>query len=214
MKKPVIVLGICILVALIYFICSGPGEEKKDASLLHHSEALTEEYPGSGDGYYHEEGGYEDENSAPRDAAPAVKDTLTYRLDLESTSYVYSAIGGFNKIAASEEMTGYVANFAISRGTIDASNPSKINHVISILLPVVVTPGIFNERSNPFIVQFFGPVAGILYGLDPDMPFSLTVEEWGGPGGRARGFFAGTLKSDQTSETVVIHDGRFEASIR
>ena len=83
-----------------------------------------------------------------------------------------------------------------------------------MLLPTVITPGTFTEQTGGLVVQFFGPEAGIYYELDRDTPFSITIQEWGGPGGRARGYFSGTLKSHQTSGKVTVHNGRFEASIQ
>ncbi|MBN2078494.1 MAG: hypothetical protein JW838_05980, partial [Spirochaetes bacterium] len=158
--------------------------------------------------------GYEEEAALQRNAAPAAKNTLTYKFDREMEPYVYEAVGGFTKIAASEEMTGYVANFTIDRKGLDPSDAAKISHVLSMLLPTVVTPGTFTEQTSGLIVQYFGPEPGIYYELDQDSPFSITIQEWGGPGGRARGYFSGTLKSNQTSGRVMLHDGRFDASIQ
>lgn len=216
MKKPAIITGIIILVGLIFYICSGPDPDKKEDTLVSMESSGVEvnrdnrEDETADDPFV----GYEDTDAPPGDAAPIAKNTLSYKFDRDMTPYVYEAMGGFTRIAASEEMTGYVVNFTINRSGLNTSDAGKIRHVLSILLPTVVTPGTFTEQTGGLIVQYFGPEPGIYYELDQDSPFSITIQEWGGPGGRARGYFSGTLKSNQTSGRVMLHDGRFDASIR
>lgn len=216
MKKPAIIIGSIILIGLIYFICSEPETNKKEGPIVGmettSGEVAEDHYNDtSGDDPFT---GYEDPDAPQKDAVPVAKNTLSYKYDREMKPFVYEAIAGFTKVAATEEMTGYVVNFSIDRDKLDPSDATKISHVLSLLLPTVVTPGTFTEQTSGLIVQYFGPEPGIYYELDQDSPFSITVQEWGGPGGRARGYFSGTLKSNQTSGKVMLHDGRFDASIK
>ena len=221
MKKIAIASVLIIVSLIIYFVCSKP--EKSSTSktaLLTDNVANTADRPADSDdedadvGSNEKGQGENAKNTGSDDFKPAPEDTVTFRVQGESGVNTYKSIASFTKITASPEFTGYLANFAGNINNINVTNQSTYTHVISVLLPTDVTPGTFTEKSNPFIFQFFGSDSGVLFTLDQMCSFSLTIDEWGGPGGRARGSFSGELKAAEGSSIISIRDGTFDVGIK
>ena len=222
MKKIAVVSVLIILSLIIYFICSKP--EKTDTSktsLL--TDAASDRSDRNADhdnaddsdfGSSNKSQGEDTKNAGGDDFKPAAEDTVTFRVQGESGVNTYKSIATFTKISISPEFTGYLANFAGNINNINVSNQSTYTHVISVLLPTEVTPGTFTEKSNPFIFQFFGSESGVLFTLDQMCSFSLTIDEWGGPGGRAKGTFSGELKAADGTSIISIRDGSFDVGIK
>jgi hypothetical protein len=217
MKKVVIALIVIGIPLLFYFLC-GKTENKEEPQ----SPLLSNTMTGSGERTA--DGGTEvtrEENrenvekvAAAEESGPAQEDTVTFMLPGDTKVYTYKAINGFKKISMTSEYTGHVANFAGNMGAINTSNQATYSHVISIMLPPDVIPGPYNEKSGQFLFQFFGSENGKLFTLDANYPFTVNVTEWGGPGGRARGSFAGQLMADESGDVITIQDGRFDVGIQ
>ncbi len=90
------------------------------------------------------------------------------------------------------------------------SEPESPSLYIKISEPV--NSGSAYNQSSGLTVYYDADGNDTLYSNDSSLPFSLTITEWGGLGGMARGTFAGTLEQWDGS-TVIISDGIFEASI-
>jgi len=216
MKKIAIGAAVIALGLILYFVCGSQDDARNNPS------PLLLDSPGEGTRADGESGGSaagegagdagvtDDDDSSKK--VPA--DTISFFLARERVNYSFPAIGNFRKMSATTEMTGYVANFAADSGVIHTGDQSKLSNVISILLPTDVAPGTYTEKSPNFMFQLFGQEAGTLYSLDQNCSFTMTVDEWGGPGGRARGTFSGELKADGSSTIISINDGRFEAGIQ
>jgi hypothetical protein len=222
MKKIAIASAIFIIALVFYFLCSKPdkGDSSKTSLLTDTVADETNRNADSGDSDDADVGSEstgrtgDEKNIRGDDVKPAAEDTVTFRVQGESGVNTYKSIATFTKISVSPEFTGYLANFAGNIGNINVSNQSSYTHVISVLLPTDVTPGTFNERSHPFIFQFFGSESGVLYTLDQMCSFSFTIDDWGGPGGRAKGTFSGELKAAEGSSTISIRDGSFDVGIK
>jgi hypothetical protein len=215
-KKLLAATAVIALGLIVYFVCgtSDDGKDKQSSLLMNSSEESTASKTRSvttrtteSD---REDGGTDEEGSSKKAAA----NTASFFLTRERQEYSFQAIGNFRKMSATTEMTGYVGSFAANSDAANVSDQSKLNNVISILLPTDVTPGTYSEKSANFMVQFFGQEAGTLYNLDHNCSFTLTVDEWGGPGGRVRGTFSGELKAEGSSTIISVSDGRFEAGIQ
>lgn len=220
MKKTIIITLLIGAVILIYFICGSNDEEPAPGTALL-SESISGDMTRSGGTttYEEESGNDDDEGADPAknagdEAVQAVENTASFRIQGESGSNTYSSVANFTKISVSSELTGYLVNFAADMSGITVSNQSTYRHVLSMMLPSDVTPGTYSEKSTPFIIQFFGSESGVLYTLDYAHPFSLTIDEWGGAGGRARGTFSGELKSADGSTVMQIRDGSFNVGIQ
>jgi hypothetical protein len=217
MNKKLLAAAAAIALGLvIYFVCgtSNDGKDKQSSLLVNSSEEGAASTTGSettrtteGD---RDEGGTDENGSSKKAAA----NSASFFLTRERQEYSFQAIGNFRRMSATTEMTGYVGSFAANSEAVTVSDQSKLNNVISILLPTDVSPGTYNEKSANFMVQFFGQEAGTLYNIDHNCSFTLTVDEWGGPGGRVRGTFSGELKADGSSTIITVSDGRFEAGIQ
>ncbi|HOT47233.1 MAG TPA: hypothetical protein PLM53_19660, partial [Spirochaetota bacterium] len=144
----------------------------------------------------------------------AAENTVTFTVRGESGATTFKSVNPFIKIARTSDMTGYVANFASDMSGIRVADQSTYTRVLSMLIPADVTPGTYNEKSSNFMFQYFGTESGVMYSLDVNYPFTLTIEEWGGPGGRARGSFSGELKVEGSNSVILIQDGRFDAGIQ
>jgi len=219
MKKIAIASVLIILAVIFYFLCSEPdkGDASKTSLLTDTVSDTKDRDADTGDSDLESDSashGGEEKNTGTEDVKPVAEDTVTFRVRGESGENTYKAIAVFTKISVSPEFTGYLANFAGNIGSINVSNQSTYTHVISVLLPSDVTPGTFNERSQQFIFQFFGSESGVLYALDQMCSFSLTIDEWGGPGGRAKGTFSGELKAAEGTPIISIRDGSFDVGIR
>ena len=132
----------------------------------------------------------------------------------EYNNYSYKAMNNFTKITASPQLTGYTASFVANINNINLSDQSTYNNVVSMMLPLDAGPGAYNEKSDNFIFQYIGANKGILYTLDQSGSFDLTIMEWGGPGGRAKGTFSGKLLSVESTDPVYIQDGKFDIGIQ
>ncbi|OHD64763.1 MAG: hypothetical protein A2176_10565 [Spirochaetes bacterium RBG_13_51_14] len=216
-KKIVIAAAILGLSILVYFLCGGSDTDTESKNTI-----LMDATVGTGGddaGPEHDDelnnNDRGDEGTAAREElGTAPENAAAFALNRDSTIFTYRASGSFRKISASPEMTGYVVHFAGNMSGINVNDQSTINNVISFLLPPDVTPGTYSENTSPFMFQFFGTESGMMYTLDPACSFTLTIDEWGGPGGRARGTFSGDLKSEQTSAVITIRDGRFDVGIQ
>jgi hypothetical protein len=216
MKKIAIGAAVIALGLILYFVC-GSQDDGRDGSsslLLDSTGAGTHAAGDRGESATGEEAGDGSVTADDDSSKKVTADTITFFLARERLQYTFPAMGSFRKMSATTEMTGYVANFASNSDMIRAGDQSKLSNVISILLPTDVSPGTYTEKSSNFMVQLFGQEAGTLYNLDHNCSFSLTVDEWGGPGGRVRGTFSGELKADGSSSIISINDGRFEAGIQ
>lgn len=221
MKRPIIVALLIAAVILTYFICDKKDEKIEPGTALL-SDAVSGDASRTRETGPSEEGeiGFESDESAGNaknagnEAVQAQENTATFRIQGESGINTYTSIANFTKISPSPEFTGYLVNFAANFSEINVSNQSTYRHVISMMLPSDVTPGTYTEKSTPFIIQYFGSENGVLYTLDYNHTFSLTVDEWGGPGGRARGTFSGELKSAEGTSVMQIRDGSFNVGIQ
>lgn len=216
MKKIAIGAAVIALGLIFYFVCGSQDDVRDNqSSLLLDSPGEGTQAAGERGGNTAGEGAGDAGVTADDDSSKKVTaDTISFFLTRERVNYSFPAIGNFRKMSATTEMTGYVANFAANSGVIHAGDQSKLSNVISILLPTDVVPGTYTEKSPNFMVQLFGQEAGTLYNLDQNCSFTLTVDEWGGPGGRVSGTFSGELKADGSSTIISINDGRFEAGIQ
>jgi hypothetical protein len=140
--------------------------------------------------------------------------SFTAVLKGEYKVYNFKAIKNFTKITASPQFTGYTASFVENLNAMNLSDQSTFKNVISMMLPLEIGPGTYNEKSENFIFQYIGSDKGVMYSLDQTSPFELTLTEWGGPGGRARGTFSVKLRSFESTEPVYIQDGRFDIGIQ
>jgi hypothetical protein len=213
-KKIVIGVALIAMGAAIYFICrtSDDGTDKKSALLMNSPGEKSSVTGGETTRTFdsdHE--GVTDEESTSKKAAAG---TVSFFVPRERQEYTLQTLGNFRRMSATTEMTGYVGSFSASSDITSVTDQSKLSNVISILLPGDVGPGTYNEKSANFMVQLFGQEAGTLYSLDHNCSFTLTVDEWGGPGGRVRGTFSGELKTDGGTTLLTITDGRFEAGIQ
>jgi hypothetical protein len=132
----------------------------------------------------------------------------------EYKAYNFKAVKNFAKITASPQFTGYTASFVENLKALNLSNRSTFKNVISMMLPLDAGPGTYNEKSENFIFQYIGADKRLLFALDQTSHFELTLTEWGGAGGRARGTFSGTLRSFESTEPVYIQDGQFDIGIK
>ncbi|MBP7736577.1 MAG: hypothetical protein KA369_11435 [Spirochaetes bacterium] len=215
MKKALVAVGIIGFCVLIYFVCGEsdkPGDSK--SSLM----TSTEDSGNRGTGPDEEESGAESdvdqEKTDQEEARKTPENTVSFMVRGEGRTNTYKSVNPFIKIARSSDLTGYVANFASDMTGIKVADQSTYSHVFSMLIPGDVTPGALSERSSNFMVQYFGTESGVMYSLDVNYPFTLTIDEWGGPGGRARGTFSGELKVDGSGNVIYIQDGRFDAGIQ
>ncbi len=214
MKKAIIPVAIIGLFVLIYFICSDsdkPGDSKTtlmtstaDTMGRSSSDIADEESAPEGD---EEKDGQEEVRKAP-------ENTVTFSVRGESGTSTYKSVNPFIKIARTSDLTGYVANFAGDMTGIRVADQSTYSRVLSMMIPADVMPGTYSEKSNNFMFQFFGAESGVMYSIDVNYPFTLTIDEWGGPGGRARGSFSGELKVEGSNSIITIQDGRFDAGIQ
>jgi hypothetical protein len=209
-KKVIAGLAVIAVGAGIYFICGTEDSGEKKQSLLLSTESASGKDASPRDEKKSDESGSEDESDQPK-ASP---NTLSFFLGKDRSSYSFQAIGAFRKVSATTEMTGYVGNFAVSPEGINVPDQSKLSNVISILLPGDVSPGTYTEKSSNFMVQYFGQEPGLLFNLDQNCSFTLTITEWGGSGGRVRGTFSGELKSEGAATIISFSEGRFEAGIQ
>lgn len=222
MKKTLIITALIALVVLVYFLCG-----KKEEKVAPGTALLSDAVSGTAN-RAREIGSLEDEETGPQDgegdsgarkagsdgAGQAQENTAVFRIQGESGVNTYSSIANFTKISASPEFTGYLVNFAANIKDVNVSNQSTYRHVLSMMLPSEVAPGTYTEKSTPFIIQFFGSESGVLFTLDYNHPFTLTIDEWGGQGGRARGTFSGELKSAEGTQVMQIRDGNFNVGIQ
>ncbi len=214
-KRIIIGAAIIGLFALIYFLCSDSNKSGDSKTTLMTS---TADSKGSGSGDSNEEsssGGSDDEERAGREEVKsAPENTVTFSVRGESGISTFKSVNPFIKIARSSYMTGYVANFAADMIGIRIADQSTYTRVLSMMIPADVTPGSYNEKSSNFMLQYFGNESGVMYSIDVNYPFTLTIDEWGGPGGRARGSFSGELKVEGSNSVITIQDGRFDAGIQ
>ena len=215
-KKILIAVIIAAASLMIYFICGKSDKtEKAEKSLLSDTVSKNETAssataPGGDDSdTFSEEKKREEEKESSQK-----EDTVTFILASDSRQYNYKAVNSFKKVGVSSDMTGYVANFAENIGGINVREIATYRNLISFMVPMEVTPGTYTERSANFIVQFFGAEGGANYTLDHAHSFTMTITEWGGPGGRARGRFSGELKAEESSTPVSIRDGMFDIAIQ
>ena len=213
-KKIIAAAAVIALGVAVYFICgkSDDTRDKKSTLLMNSGEGSTASKGGETTRTYEgdREGGADDEGAVKK----SVANTASFFLPGDRQDYSFQSLGNFRRMAATTEMTGYVGSFSSSSDISSVTDQSKLNNVISILLPTDVSPGTYNEKSANFMVQLFGKDSGTLYNLDSNCSFTLVVDEWGGPGGRVRGTFSGELKVDGGSTILTISDGKFEAGIQ
>lgn len=216
MKKAIIAAIIIGLSILIYFICGSPDKSGDSRSTLMTSTADKADRGSSGvDG--EDEPGSEnadEEKDGQEQVKSAPENTVTFSVRGESGTNTYKSVNPFIKIARSSDLTGYVANFASDMTGIRVAEQSTYTRVLSMLIPGDVTPGSYSEKSSNFMFQYFGTESGVMYSIDVNYPFTLTIDEWGGPGGRARGSFSGELKVDGSNSVITIQDGKFDAGIQ
>jgi hypothetical protein len=216
MKKAIIAAVIIGLSVLIYFICGGPDKPGDSKATLMNSTA-DKANRGSSDVDSDEESGTgngDEEKLGQEQVKSAPENTVTFSVRGESGTSTFKSVNPFIKIARSSDLTGYVANFASDMTGIRVAEQSTYSKVLSMLIPADVTPGTYSEKSSNFMFQYFGTENGVMYSIDVNYPFTLTIDEWGGPGGRARGSFSGELKVDGSNSVITIQDGRFDAGIQ
>lgn len=217
-KKILIALAIAALSLTFYFICGKSDDAKKSDKSLFSDTVPNKESSRSGDAPADDSSDTdtfsEDKKREEEKHTSQKEDTVTFYLTGDSRQCHYKAVNSFRKVSASSDVTGYVANFAENISGINVSNISSYRNLISFMVPLDVTPGTYTEKSSNFIVQFFGTEGGANYTLDQAHTFSMTITEWGGPGGRARGQFSGELKAEESTTPVSIRDGMFDIAIQ
>ncbi len=215
MKKALVAIGIIGLCVLIYFICSEPDKPgDSNSSLMTNTADNANRGSAPDEEEYGEETDVDRERADQEEARKTPENTVTFVVRGEGRTNTYKSVNPFIKIARSSDLTGFVANFASDMTGIKVADQSTYSHVFSMLIPGDVTPGALSERTSNFMVQYFGTDSGVMYSLDVNYPFTLTIDEWGGPGGRARGTFSGELKVDGSGAVIYIQDGRFDAAIQ
>ena len=209
---------IVLFIGLVYFICSKTGKTDKQQRIILRDSMKTSASSNTDSGVFqqmHEDrqGG---EESSKEEQKGKTENTISFSLvsSGESKSYSYKALNNLTKVPQSTSFSGYVTSFAADLKKINLSNENSFSHIFSILLPLDAGVGTYTEKSNAFIIQFFGPENGKLYTLQPEYSFTLTIHEWGGPGGRARGIFFGELKAADSSIPLVFRDGQFDIGIQ
>ncbi|HPC43289.1 MAG TPA: hypothetical protein PL180_18480 [Spirochaetota bacterium] len=213
MKKAVIAVAILSLFALVYFVCGDSEITDGSKNPLMTSTAGSRDGTSSPDDE-EQASGSDEEKEGQEEVKKAAENTVTFTVRGESGATTFKSVNPFIKIARTSDMTGYVANFASDMSGIRVADQSTYTRVLSMLIPADVTPGTYNEKSSNFMFQYFGTESGVMYSLDVNYPFTLTIEEWGGPGGRARGSFSGELKVEGSNSVILIQDGRFDAGIQ
>ncbi len=215
MKKALVAVGIIGLCVLVYFIC-GDSEKTEDSqsSLMTSAQDQTKSGSTSSETEYEYDTDVEQERAEQDEARKTPENTVTFTVRGENRTNTYKSVNPFIKIARSSDLTGDVVNFASDMIGIKVSDQSTYRHVFSMMIPGDVTPGSLSERSGNFMVQYFGTETGVMYSLDVNYPFTLTIDEWGGSGGRARGTFSGELKVNGSGAVIYIQDGRFDAAIQ
>ncbi len=213
MKKAIIAAAILGLFVLVYFFCGDSDKTGDPKNTLMTTTSDSREGTSAPD---EEEQvlGDEEETGEREEVKKTAENTVTFSVRGESGSNTFKSVNPFIKIARTSEMTGYVANFANDMSGIRVADQSTYTRVLSMMIPADVTPGSYNEKSGNFMFQYFGSESGVMYSLDVNYPFTLTIDEWGGPGGRARGSFSGELKVEGMNSVIVIQDGRFDAAIQ
>ncbi|MBN2160875.1 MAG: hypothetical protein JW807_15910 [Spirochaetes bacterium] len=218
MKKGVIILMLIGIALFFYFICGkSENHDEHESPLL--SDAMSPGVEQTRDGgttiTYHQDVEEEQVSGDGADESrPASEDTAIFTLQGDTKEYTYKAINGFKKISMTPDYTGHVANFAGNMASINTSNQESYKHVISIMLPPDVVPGVYRETSSKFMFQFFGSENGKLFTIDVNYPFTLNLNDWEGPGGRARGTFSGQLMANNTGEVITIEYGKFDVDIQ
>lgn len=218
MMKKAIIAG-CLAAGLFlvaYFVCRDSSTETKGASSSLLTESLDTQHSRNmttteRDEPIAVEEGEGASEEAGKETEKAAENTVVFTLRGEANQRVFRSVNPFKKLKGGE-VSGYVANFAENIKGVTVTNQDTYRNIFSLLLPHEVTPGTYTEASANFIVQFFGDQAGELFHLDAACPFKLTVTEWGGPGGRARGYFSGELKSDDTDRIISL-SGSFDIGI-
>lgn len=205
---------IALATFLSYYICSGKNEKsKKSTALLSGTDIDSMNQSGSDEDV--SDVSAEDQEGKKKDSAEhARENTLSFKFNSESKTYNLKAVKAFIKVQISGELNGYVANFVDNIESLDMYKPETYSDVFSFMIPPDGGTGTFKETSENFIVQFFGSDKGIKYILDSKYSFTMTITEWGGPGGRAKGSFQGDLKAEDGSVTVTIRDGLFDIAIQ
>ncbi len=211
MKKGILAAVIIGLSVLIYFIC-GTSDSSDDSktNLMTSTADNMESSSMAGDG----EEPLSSESAEEDEIKSTPENTVSFSVRGDSKTYTFKSVNPFIKIARSQDLTGYVANFANDMTFIRVAEQSTYTQVISMLIPGDVTPGPLSEKAGNFMFQFFGSERGVMYSLDVNYPFTVTIDEWGGPGGRARGTFSGELKAEGSGTVITIQDGRFDAGIQ
>jgi len=214
MVKKAIIAG-CLaagLFILAYFVRRDSSTETKGASSSLLTESLDTQHSRNGTLTERDETiAVADEESSSEVAEEAGENTVVFTIRGEANQRVFRSVNPFKKLRGGE-VSGHVANFAENITSVTVTNQDTYRNIFSLLLPHEVTPGTYTEASANFIVQFFGEQAGELFHLNASCPFKLTITEWGGPGGRARGYFAGELKSDDTDRIISL-SGSFDVGI-
>jgi hypothetical protein len=213
MKKAIIAVAIIGLFVLVYFLCGDSEKTAGSKNTLMTSTAGSREGSSAPDDEEQASGG-DEENEGQEEVKKAAENTVTFTVRGEGGTNTFKSVNPFIKIARTSDMTGYVANFASDMSGIKVADQSTYTRVLSMLIPADVTPGNYNEKSSNFMFQYFGTESGVMYSLDVNYPFTLTIDEWGGPGGRARGSFSGELKMEGSNSVILIQDGRFDAGIQ
>ncbi|HNW30622.1 MAG TPA: hypothetical protein PKN50_19255 [Spirochaetota bacterium] len=213
MKKAIIAVAMLGLFVFVYFLCGDSEKTDGSKTTLMTSTAGSREGASSPDDE-EQASGSDEEKEGQEEVKRAAENTVTFTVRGESGATTFKSVNPFIKIARTSDMTGYVANFAGDMSGIKVADQSTYTRVLSMLIPADVTPGTYNEKSSNFMFQYFGTENGVMYSLDVNYPFTLTIDEWGGPGGRARGSFSGELKVEGSNSVILIQDGRFDAGIQ
>lgn len=215
MKKAIIAGSIIALSVLIYFICGRSDKPDESKTLMTTTGDSVQKSPSADDGEESSPSDSGDEEKGSRDEVRNTpENTVSFAVRGENRAYTFKVVNGFIKIARTSDMTGYVANFANDMLNIQVTNQATFSQVLSVMVPPDVTPGTYSEKSSNFMFQYFGNEPGVMYSIDVSNPFTLTIDEWGGSGGRAKGTFSGELKADGSNTIITIQDGRFDVSIQ
>lgn len=107
---------------------------------------------------------------------------------------------------------------AENRWRVTCANAQAGPSAITIQLPPEVHAGyVYTEDTlccmDLLTCQVTAGDAMSIYRVHPDHPFTMTVSEWGGPGGRVKAIFAGTLFNPSTGCTMTVTGGLLDVII-
>ncbi len=209
MKKAIVIgLGIFAIFIIYFFVCDHKSTPQKGDALMlgQPSGGFGGSTTREGDSAADEEREGDQGKGAARQAAP---NTITFVANGER--YTYPALMNFRLLHLQNDMHGFLCNFARDLSGIDLQNPATYQHVVSLFLPPDAKATVYTQENEKFIFEFFGSETGTKY---HPKDFTFTINEWGGPRGRAKGTFSGELSAEGSGVSMTVENGSFDVGIQ